>query len=264
MQTNYLTIEQLGQKCPNIFTEGKSQNRSSKYVHIPTKVIVQDIMDLGWHPVDAKLVKSRDKELGLFKKHLIQFEHPTFTTPDHNVRILLTNSHDGTSNFKLDLGVFRFICSNGLVIKSEDFGSMIIRHMGYSNKDVINAVNEMVIRAPKVLEKIEIMKHITMTDEQMSEFALNSACIRFDKEFKDSEQIKEQVDHMQLLGIVRSEDESNDLWTVYNRIQEKIINGDFQYTNEKNKLRKGRKIKNIDRDLRINQELWQLAEGYVN
>ena len=263
MQTKYLTMEELGAQCPNIFTSGRSSSRSEKYVHIPTSRIIQDIMDMGWQAVDGKMVKSKSKEAGLYKKHLIQFEHPSFTTPDHNVRLLLTNSHDGSSNFKLDIGVFRLVCSNGLVVKSEDYGSIIIRHMGYTTEDVINAVNVMIVRAPQIMNSIEVMRSIKLTDEQMMEFALKSACIRFDTKEEEVEQLKKHLDITQLLGITRPEDSGEDLWTVYNRVQEKVINGDFNYTNDKGKVRKAREIKNIDRDMVINQSMWELASSYV-
>jgi hypothetical protein len=49
---------------------------------------------------------------------------------------------------------------------------------------------------------------------------------------------------------------------VFNRVQEKLINGDCSYTMGA-RIRKARKIKNFSMDLKINEALWKLAEEYV-
>jgi hypothetical protein len=66
------------------------------------------------------------------------------------------------------------------------------------------------------------------------------------------------IDYMSLIEPTRKEDESNDLWTVFNVIQEKLLNGDFQYSNGP-KLRKARKIKNFQQDIKVNQQLFEIA-----
>jgi hypothetical protein len=54
------------------------------------------------------------------------------------------------------------------------------------------------------------------------------------------------------------------MWSVFNVIQEKLINGDFTYLNDNGKTRKARKIKNFQQDIKLNQELFDLALEYVN
>jgi hypothetical protein len=50
------------------------------------------------------------------------------------------------------------------------------------------------------------------------------------------------------------------LWSVFNRVQEKLISGNFSYGK---KNRKARSIKNFTQDLNINKELWEMANEYV-
>ena len=52
----------------------------------------------------------------------------------------------------------------------------------------------------------------------------------------------------------------NELWSVFNRVQEKLINGNFSYGR---KNRKARSIKNFTQDLNINKDLWEMANDYV-
>ena len=71
------------------------------------------------------------------------------------------------------------------------------------------------------------------------------------------------VDIMELLKPTRKEDSGSDLWSVFNVIQEKILDGDFNY-NAGNKSRKARKIKNFSQDLKVNKELFALALEFAN
>jgi hypothetical protein len=71
------------------------------------------------------------------------------------------------------------------------------------------------------------------------------------------------IDINQLLAVDRVEDKGNDVWVVFNRIQEKLLNGDFAY-GQGSKIRKARKIKNFQQDARVNSELFDLALEYAN
>jgi len=70
-------------------------------------------------------------------------------------------------------------------------------------------------------------------------------------------------DIVELLNPTRKEDNGNDMWSVYNVIQEKIIHGMFDVYGVSGKVRKARKIKNFRQDTKVNQELYQLALSYV-
>ena len=71
------------------------------------------------------------------------------------------------------------------------------------------------------------------------------------------------IDIEGLLKPVRKEDEGSDLWSIFNVVQEKLIEGDFDYTIG-SKFRKARKIKNFKQDQKINKELFDVALEYVN
>ena len=63
-------------------------------------------------------------------------------------QILLTNSHDGKNAFTFTAGLFRMICENGLVISSQNFEKMKIRHMGYSFEELQNTIKSIVESLP--------------------------------------------------------------------------------------------------------------------
>jgi hypothetical protein len=247
------TIEEIKKIAPSVFTTEKAAHLTDKYVQTPTIRVVEDLMNLGWEVSKVQEVKAR-KGVG-FQKHLLVFRHPDIMIKgangdDAQPQILLTNSHDGKAAFNFRVGIFRFICSNGLVVSDADFENVSIRHMNYTFETLQTKVNEMISKLPGLVQKINLFKSTQLTENQMQEFATKAAALRS----------KETVNIMDVLKAERVEDEGNDLWAVFNRVQEKIVGGSYVYGS---KRRKARSIKNFQQDIKINEQLFELAELYL-
>lgn len=260
--SKFLTLEELKETTPSIFTKKGSSDTSKKYTHIPTDRVIKDLELLGWGVVDAKEVKARKGEG--YQKHLVVFRNPDVVINGKDgdtvyPQILLTNSHDAKNSFQFQAGLFRMICENGLVISTQDFAKVKIRHMGYTFEELQTQIRAMVELLPLTVESMNKMKQIRLNEEQMVEFATRALETRFNE--KQMNRIN--IDVNQLLGVDRNEDKGDDVWVVFNRIQEKLLNGDFNYT-AGNKVRKARKIKNFQQDARVNSELFDLALEYAN
>jgi len=197
-----------------------------------------------------------------FQRHMIKFINRDFIKENTTEypELLLSNSHDGTTAFKLDVGIFRLVCSNGLVIKSEDFGSMRVRHYGYDFEVIKAAVNEMMESIPDYLKQVDGMKQQKLEESQMMEFARKAAMLRFANVTEEA--IDKVVDLDDFLETTRKEDEGNGLWEVFNRVQEKVVNGKFNYSFSK-KERKARPVKGFKQQVKLNQDLWELASSYL-
>ena len=247
---NY-SIEQIKAIAPSVFTEAKASHLTDKYIQTPTIRVVEDLINLGWEVTKVQEVKSR-KYAG-FQKHLLMFRHPDIMIKGQNgddaqPQILLTNSHDGKAAFNFRVGIFRFVCENGLVISDADFGVVSIRHVNYTFESLQAKVNEMISKLPGLVNKINLFKSTTLTDAQMQQFATKACALRS----------KQTINIMDVLNATRPEDEGNDLWAVFNRVQEKLVNGMF-----KTGTRKARVIKNFQQDIKINEQLFELAESYI-
>ena len=247
---NY-SIEQIKAIAPSVFTEAKASHLTDKYIQTPTIRVVEDLVNLGWEVTKVQEVKSR-KYAG-FQKHLLMFRHPDIMIKGQNgddaqPQILLTNSHDGKAAFNFRVGIFRFVCENGLVISDADFGVVSIRHVNYTFESLQAKVNEMISKLPGLVNKINLFKATTLTDTQMQQFATKACALRS----------KQTINIMSVLEATRKEDEGNDLWAVFNRVQEKLVNGMF-----KTGTRKARVIKNFQQDIKINEQLFELAESYI-
>ena len=261
---DYMTMEKMKEAAPSIFTESPSSNVSSKYTHIPTNIIIKDMDLLGWKVVDVKEVKARKSKTIGFQKHLIVFRNPDVSInggEDDVVypQILLTNSHDGKSAFTFTAGLFRMICENGLVVSTNEFENVKIRHMGYDFEVLQNEIRGMVERLPLTVESMNKMISTKMQEEQIIKFAKDCLAVRFTE--KELKRIK--VNMEEFVTPVRKEDESNDLWSIFNVVQEKIIEGDFEYSSG-TKIRKARKIRNFKQDMKVNSKLFDVALTYIN
>lgn len=262
-----LNMDELKMICPEIATPEinpalrQKLGITDRYVHVPTEKVIEDIIELGWTPINAYRVNSRGKRTGT-GRHMVKFINYDFMKPDSTEypELLLTNSHDGTTSFTLDVGIFRLVCSNGMVVKSQDFGSMKVRHYGYDFETIKGAVNELVTQIPDYLKQVEDMKQQQLKESQMMEFARKAAMLRFTNVTEDA--IEKVVDLDDFLETTRKEDEGNGLWEVFNRIQEKVVNGKFNYAFDK-KERKARPVKGFKQQVKLNQNLWELASSYL-
>ena len=257
----FLTESEIKDKAKSIFTTTGAPGTSEKYAHISTKQIVDDMAKLGWGVVDAKQVRAR-KDEG-YQKHLVVFRNNDIVINgedgDHAYpQILLTNSHDGKNAFTFTAGLFRMVCENGLVICSKEFENLKIRHYGYNFEELTNVINSMVEKLPLTVESMNRFKGKQLLKTQIEEFAKKAAAIRFGVE--QLENIT--IDFDDLVTPTRPEDQGNDLWSVFNVVQEKLVHGMFEYTSG-TKLRKARKIKNFKQDLDLNAKLYELAVEYA-
>ena len=260
--SEFLSKSDIKQAAPSVFTATAATNVSSAYTHIPTSQVIDDMSQLGWGVVDAKQVKAR-KGVG-FQKHLVVFRNNDIVINGADgdtvfPQILLTNSHDGKNAFTFTAGLFRLVCENGLVISTTEFENVKLRHMGYTFEELQAKIKEMVERLPLTVESMNKMKQIQLDEEQAVELATRALATRFTEE----EMTRITIDAKLLLEPTRPEDKGTDLWSIFNVIQEKIIEGDFNY-NAGNKSRKARRIKNFNQDLKVNKELFELALEFAN
>jgi len=251
MSNKVYSLEEIKQTAPSVFTTDKAPHLTDKYIQTPTSRVVEDLMNLGWQVTKAQEVKSR-KYKG-FQKHLIVFRNPDIMIKGENgddsfPQILLTNSHDGKAAFNFRVGIFRLVCSNGLVISDADFNNVSIRHINYTFETLQSKIGEVIAKLPNLVQKINLFKSTQLTETQMQDFAAKAMQLR----------TKQRVNIMDVLNADRPQDAGNDLWVVFNRVQEKLLGGSY-----KAGKRKARSVKNFQKDIELNEQLFELAESYL-
>lgn len=273
LATHFMTIDEIRKACPLAFKSNPTNpNVSDRYVHANTATVIEDLGKLGWHPVQAKQCRGKKGSKGIRSFHMVAFQNENVKiekvnddgtkTVDTYPRIILTNSHDGFNSFKFMVGLFRLVCSNGLVVADEQMVNMSIRHINYSFDELRKVVAEAIKQVPNIVNTMNTMKNTEITDEQKKEIATEVVRIRKNAEDEQKFDIDEDT-IMEILNPVREEDKSDDLWTVFNICQEKLIKGGYNAINSKNKVRKQRGITSIKKDLDYNQRLWNVAMKYM-
>ena len=270
-EQTYMDKVQLREACPLAFaTEATNPDVSKRYLFVNTETIIDDLDKLGWKPVQAAQRASRGGST-IFSKHMIAFQHPDLKIKgkdgdDSFPRIIMTNSHDGMQAFKFSVGIFRLVCSNGLVVADEQFNEFKIKHKGYTFDELRGVVNQAVADLPNKVEVLNQMKQRVLTQDEKNKLALDAMLIRAgikpgSKEAKKFNYDDETIED--ILDPKRDEDKGNDLWRVFNVVQEKITQGDFHAALTGAKVRKVRKIKSFEKDLKVNKELFRLATALV-
>lgn len=259
-----MTIQILPQ---SVLAEEPANTVSEKYSFVPTTTVLEDLAKYGWNPHSAVEVKARkDDRIGK-QKHMIRLRNEEISKDsivkigDSIPEIVLTNSHDGMASFQLHAGLFRLVCSNGMVIADETFSRIKIKHQGYSMEDITHACHNYMRALPEIIDSVSEFKSIQLTERQKLDFANQAKILRWDETYAP-------VEGHQLLQVRRSADYSNDLWSVLNVIQENLMRGGLKGIG-RTKNKRGqtkptttREVKNIDLTMSLNKGLWQLAENF--
>ena len=201
-QLTALSNEQLQRIAPSIFAQQPWEKVSENYAFIPTSDVVNGLRSEGFVPVRASQSRTRIEGKGDFTKHMIRFRHQSLMTVE-NVgeelpEIVLVNSHDRTSSYRLDAGIFRLACLNGMVVKSANFGSFSVQHSGNIVEKVINGSHEIIEQVPQIMDQVKRLKSIELNRHQQLAFARSALALRWDVDVETKE-IKAPVQAEDLL-----------------------------------------------------------------
>jgi hypothetical protein len=127
-----LTDNDLMRVAPSIFAEEPWERMSGRYRFVPTIRVVEKLRGEGFFPVNASQGRTRIPGKKDFTRHMIRFrqDNKKMLVGQELPEVVLLNSHDGSSAYSLMAGVFRLICSNGMVVPAASVGSMKVRHSG--------------------------------------------------------------------------------------------------------------------------------------
>jgi len=250
-----LSNDQLVQIAPSIGATKPHEETSNRYSFVPTLDAVNHLRDNGWIPISAEQASTQYADREGYQKHLIRFTKPDLLFNGNRMDQLLYNSHDGASSFLQIGGIFRFVCANGVVI-GDQFAEFSHTHINFDPDHFINASKLIHDHLTKVIDKIDQWRTIQLEKTEKEQFALAAHHLISAKP-ADSPLITEG-----LLIPRRSSDDKNNLWSVFNIIQENIIKGNIKGLNTKsNRKITTRKVKSLDRHRILNKSLWTITEN---
>lgn len=249
---------QINAVAPSVFGAEAHESRSDKYTFIPTIDVVNGLRREGFEVFSAVQSRVKDKANRDFTTHVLKLRHPdtdgVFKDQKEKVEIILRNSHDGNSAFALEQGVYRLVCSNGMVA-SRTAASLRIPHVGDVLGQIIEGSYRIVENSLELESVIDEWKGLELNQDEQTALAIGAAQLRFGDNFRETIN-----DPAKLLTPKRWTDKGNDLWTSFNRVQENCIKGGVHLGYEKGRRKTSRGITGVDQDLKLNKGLWQLAD----
>jgi hypothetical protein len=261
-----MNLAQLQYIAPSVFTVDNSHHKTSdKYKQIPTIKIVEQLAEKGFHVTKAMQTNSRIKGNRQFAKHMLRFRHES-TEPKLNdglfPELVLVNSHDGLSSYKLMAGLFRLVCSNGLVV-GNTCDEVRVRHQGDIVGQVIEGTYSVVDTATKMLTNADTMSNIQLNQDERMLLATTALELKTkDDEIVDNDNARQFLRARNMYDSKRT-----DLFTTFNILQENMIKGKVQVYSRDSKGRRivtrTREVKSIDTNIKLNKALWTMAQKFA-
>ena len=225
---------------------------------MPTAEILTGLRDLHWVPVEVEEQRIRQEARRGFQKHLIRLrlESQMETLDEWNVELVVVNSHDAGCAYQLHAGIYRRICSNGLVIGGDSFTAIRFRHSGCLTGEVVEASLRLVEAMPKIGERIARFRERILEPRESLALAEAALLLRYPTVAESP------ISPETLLQARRPEDEGDNLWLAINRCQEGLLRGGLSdgHRDRRGKLRSVRALRGIDSKVTVNRRLWSLAE----
>jgi len=245
--------ELIKDRLPALNAVAPETGVSDKYLFVPTTDILGTLEEKGFVPVSANQVNSRDENKKLFAKHLVRLQHTSYTfgmdTTEVIPQIVLVNSHNRMSAFRLFAGIFRLACLNGMVVGENLVEPISIRHMECNRETIYASLEKISGYFMLINGNIRAMRDRVMDEGEVREFSAKASLLRMEKpDTSDA-----------VIGTRRFEDNRMDLWTIFSRIQENLIRG----YHSPSRKRKVKMIKSIDKNVQINTRLWDMATEYI-
>ena len=209
-----LSLETLRQQAPSIFASGPMVGVSERYTFVPTATIVGGLAEGGWVPVGVEEQRIRTEARRGFQKHLLRFRlrEQMATLDEWNVDLVLITSHDAGCAYPLHAGIFRRICSNGLVVSEGSFSALRFRHAGLEAEEVVRASLRLLESMPRISGLIERFRARELTPSESLAFARHALLLRYPN--LDHAPVAAET----LLKARRPEDEGSDVWRTMSRL----------------------------------------------
>jgi hypothetical protein len=260
-----LTQEEINKLPHASKTNHSKQNLSDKYEFGSTLKVASQLVEYGWKIVNSyqrSLTKKTNLENYDYDRHWITFRKEetikNLKVDDVFPQIYLQNSHDGTTALKFESGLFRLVCSNGLVTPSKQLVHLKLRH----SKEKISQLNEFLNLYLDTLDStVEFINDMSMkylNQDEKLELAKLSTDLRWGQHVP-------KIELEKVLQVRRQEDSKEDLWTVFNVVQENLTKGGIM--GQGSKITKSGEIKKIktrklideNKYVSFNSDMWQLA-----
>lgn len=259
-----LTNEEIARFAPSVLAPAPHFSRGPRYTFIPTLAVIDGLRREGFQPFEVRQTIVRKIDRRETAKHLVRLRHADLIqTNDEAPELVVVNSHDGTSSYQLFGGMFRGVCSNGLVF-GDVCADIRVRHSGKIVNDVIEGAYRILDGIKAIGPRVDEFKSINLDPIQQQAYAESAAMLRWtqdtDPESKRAINNGFPLPANALLEAHRTEDVGTDLWRSFNRVQENILRGGAEAVSAGGKKTRVRPVRAIADSVALNRALWNLTE----
>jgi hypothetical protein len=266
---NPITRADMMRVAPSIFATAAHESRSDRYTYVPTISILEGLEREGFQVFEVSQSRARDQSRREHTKHMVKLRRGNHAYgPGHVIRddraevpeVCLVNSHDGTSSYQMFAGLFRLVCSNGLVVACGLTTEIRVPHTGNIVDRVIEGAFTVVADFDKVRDNADRMKAITLDAGEAQAFARAAVVAKYG-DLSEGATVY-PIAEAQALKPRRREDEGRDLWSTFNRVQENLIRGGqrAQTRTATGRRLSTRPVEGITQNVQLNRALWTLAD----
>jgi len=264
------SLEEVKDFYPAIFSVAPHPERTDRYSFLSTEEIVKRMEAFDW-----KVSHASQSGKSNFGRHLVRMTNEQLEgLPDFGdeiiPQIIVDNSHDGYTQAEIHLGLYRVISATGLIISIPGMHtSFRFKHVGANPEEFSDLLGKIAECYKNMMPHIGEMMKVELTNEEKEDFIIRAIAAREPWKFVDEDdnikinKIKRLNNLEEILTPERNEDSGNDLWSVFNVIQEKMIDGGYSRISDKGRKSKTRTIAIPSRNVDLNKKLWELAEHYL-
>lgn len=265
------TLDEIYDHSPSAFATNKSPKLSERYSFVSTLELLEAFSKNDWNATHTRQVGKQP-----YARHMIRLENPHLGFMDLKSdkvkpQIILDNSHNGSSPAQMHMGLFRLVCSNGLVVAMPGmYSSVKFRHMGVDMEELKQLLEIIAGQYTTLGTHITDMQQHILTQDQKEEFTIRALAARDTAAFVkedgtiDIKKINNFVNPLEIIKPIRGEDKQDDLWSIFNVVQERLVKGMFDKNNTNGRKSSPRQINNAIRHTNFNRDLWTIAESFMN
>lgn len=260
---------------------GNPNKTSDKYKGASSQDLIDAFEQVGFAVRSISKPLARIEENRAFNKHIIRLalkeDIERIKNKDFKAsfpEIVIVNNNNNRGALQVMLGIFRLVCTNGMVMGT-NFYSDSIRHTGDFYNNLFNSLTNASNNFYKIDSIIDQMKSKELTVDEAVELrsALGYAYANAYLVNKNTVEyrIKSRFNPM------RQADMSRDLWTVFNRYQEYYLRHGVSYsrldkTIDDNGNDNGfrlingttRRVAGVDKTIKLNQMLMDTTLNHFN
>jgi len=250
---------------------GNPNKVSSRYHGIDSNSMIEALQDTGL--VIRKIQAPTGRGNLEFNKHIVRL-----TTPENiellnnrslNIEfpeVVIVNNNNSQGVNQVLLGVYRLVCSNGMILGNSYFESRI-RHSSRIIDNTVEALTAARMQFDRVVDTVNTLKSIQVNKPMdYREFLEQEVILPMIKSDNERLTIRSNFNPQ------RRDDLSLDAWTILNRYQEYLIKGGIKYTRYIDdqvghvKVVNGttRLVKSKDKEAKLNQLIFNKTLEFFN